>query len=170
MSSIATFYVIPSRYRDAYTTAQAAEPIITHKPRLFGLLGSQRIETTGRPLWEFLGDHAESQHDFPHSGFTIVDYLLTYVMTEVPDSLQQRFGDATSKDAHYFTLDHQLAKNLLEHLESHVPDDTALVEFSTEQGHDPDEYSPLLRDTHGILCDWLRAIPPSYFGVLHLTF
>ena len=170
MSSIATFYVLPSHKRDAYTTAQASETVITQKPRLFGLLGSQTVETAGRPLWEYLGEQADSQHDFPHSGFAIVDYLLTYVLTEAPDLLQKRFGDATSKDAHYFTLDHQLTQDMLSYLESHVPDDTDLAEFSAEQGHDPVDYSPFLRETHGILCDWLRAVPPSHFGVLHLTF
>lgn len=150
--------------------AQSSETITTQKPRLFGLLGSQLVETSGRPLWEFLDEEADAQHDFPHSGFAIVDYLLSYVLTEVPDALQQRFGDATSKDAHYFTLDHHLAQDLLIHLESYAPDDATLAEFSSEQGQDAAAYGPLLGETHRILCDWFRAVSPSQFGVLHLTF
>ncbi|WP_138084172.1 hypothetical protein [Phragmitibacter flavus] len=170
MSSIATFYLIPIHKKDSYATAQASETIITQKPRLFGLLGSQSVETPGRPLWKFLGEQADAQHDFPHSGFAMVDYLLAYVLTEVPDALQQRFGDATSKDAHYFTLDHQLAQDLLGHLESHTPDDTTLAELSSEQGHDRAAYGALPGETHRIRCDWLRAVSPSQFGVLHVTF
>ncbi len=170
MSSIATFYLMPTHKRESYATARASETITTKKPRLFGLLGSQSVETPGRPLWEFLDEQADAQHDFPHSGFAIVDYLLAHVLTEVPDALQQRFGDATSKDAHYFTLDHQLAQDLLGHLESHALDDATLAEISSEQGHDPAVYGPLLGETHRILCDWFRAVSPSRFGVLHLTF
>jgi hypothetical protein len=167
MSSIATFYILPTAKRDSFAEARRTEKTVTYKKGFLGL-GRREVVTGERYLWEYLDGESASKHNFPYSGFVMVDYFFTFV--PLPEPLQAQLGAASSPDGHYHQFEHSLASSLAGYLEGHSPDHAELAEFASEQGQNASEYVPLLTETHDTLIQWLRRVSPSHFGVLHLTF
>lgn len=167
MSSIATFYLLPETGRAEFTDAHRNQKSITYKRSLFG---RKEVITGERFLWEYLDSAATDRTELPFSGFPLIDYLFTFVATNLPENLQAALS-AAAMDEHYYAISADLAAKFAEYLQSYTKSPTALSTFAAE--HNPSggaEYLRLLTEAHHFVLLWFRRIVPGNFGVLHITF
>lgn len=116
MSSIATFYLLPETGRAEFTDAHRNQKSITYKRSLFG---RKEVITGERFLWEYLDSAATDRTELPFSGFPLIDYLFTFVATNLPENLQAALS-AAAIDEHYYAISADLAAKFAEYLQSYT--------------------------------------------------
>jgi hypothetical protein len=167
MSSIATFYILPESKRAEFSDAHRNQKTIHYKRTLFG---RKEVVIGERYLWEYLDSVPADKTDFPFSGFACIDYLFTFVISNLPKDLKSALAGA-AVDKHYYVISSDLAATFAEYLHAHPPESDALATFAAEQNpDDAAEYAQCLRETHDFLLRWFSEISSGRFGVLHITF